>query len=212
MDRSNFMSCKLSWLSYLLIPSLLACAGTKQTKPTTVSFHRFTVGDESYRIRSISSADKSEARNEVIGKHFVAVDFDKDRVIDRILLGEVDLSEAQRIYDFGLAVLTSENKLQQTPPTNHRYVIQSPDFYYEIRTFQPANAEPFNEFKLIDQRSILSQVTILIDHDADGTLEEILKGSVAMEEAQSRYAEMIQSGLRQGALVQVARTVLVAER
>ncbi|NLA21757.1 MAG: hypothetical protein GX870_01820, partial [Candidatus Marinimicrobia bacterium] len=50
------------------------------TRPqTSVAQYQFTFEGEVYRIRSIHAVENNERYNELIGKNFLAVDFDQDR-------------------------------------------------------------------------------------------------------------------------------------
>jgi hypothetical protein len=196
---------------FLFISMLYGCA--HQKPQPSVSQYRFILDDETYRIRSITSADKSESYNEVIGEKFMAVDYDQDGVLEGVVLGDVNLTEAQKIYDYGLNGVTKENKLQVRNPGINRYAREKDDVQFEIRSFQPVNATPFNEFKITDTRPLVRpEVIVLLDQNADGILDEVLKGSVRPDEFQSQYAEMIKTGLQSGDLIKVNRTILVKEK
>jgi len=185
------------------------CAGPKDH--FRVSQYRFDVDDEIYRIRSIATPDNGESYNEIIGRDFMAADFDQDGIVDRILLGQASLSEAQRVYEHGLKRVTAENRLQVRNPRVNRYVHENNDFLVEISSFRPSNARPFNEFKITDQRPLVHPLVIVIlDHDADGTLDEVLKGAEVPENAQSQYAKAIETGLSKRELVKVDNLILVA--
>ena len=194
--------------------SILILCGCATRKPQLrASQYRFTYQDEYYRIRSISSQDASESYNELIGDDFLAADFDQDRIIDSILLGEANLSEVQKIYEYGLDRVTQENKLQVRNPGISRYVHEDNGVQIELRSFRPADGLPFNEFRIVDKRQIVSaQAVILVDRNADGSLDEILKGTMSLEDAQSHYSQVIATGLRKGELVRVNNTVLVKEK
>ena len=194
--------------------SLFALCGCATQKPQLrASQYRFSYNNEAYRLRSISSENTTEFYNELVGTNFVAVDFDQDRTLDRILLGEVSLTEAQKIYDYGLEKLAQENKLEVRVPRVNRYVHEKNDFQIEIRSFRPANAQPFNEFVVIDNRPVACpQTIIIVDHHADGTLDETLKGTATPAEFQPQYAKSIKAGLQKGELIKVNHAILVKER
>jgi len=217
MEKMNFIIDQLKKVSTLFLGFLLSifllyeCA--TQKPQLRVSQYRFNLEDETYRIRSISSVDKTESYNELIGEKFMAADYDQDRIIDSILLGEVSLSEAQQIYDYGLNEVSKEKKLQVRNPNINRYLHEKNDFQLEIRSFRPINAQPFNEFKITDNRSLVRpEIIIIVDQNADGILDEVLKGSVSLEKAQSQYAEAIAAGLQKGELVKGNGTILVKEK
>lgn len=196
-----------------LLSIFMFCGCANQKSQIHASQYRFNYEGEAYRIRSISAEDKTEFYNELVGANFLAVDFDQDRVIDRIMLGEASLNAAQKIYDYGLDQLTRENRLQLRLPVVQRYVHEGCDTHREIISFRPANAPPFNEFKIVDKRQMVSpDLIVVVDQNADGKLDEVLKGTIKLEDAQSQYAEAIEAGLQRGELIKVNHTILVKEK
>jgi len=199
-------------LTAILLSSFVLWGCAHQKPQLHASQYRFSMNEENYRLRSIFSEDRTEFYNELVGVNFVAVDFDQDRILDRILLGEVSLAAAQKIYEHGLDQLARENKLEVRIPRVNRYVHEKNDFQVEIRSFRPAQAQPFNEFVIIDNRpGACPENVIVVDHLADGTLDETLKGAAKPEELQSRYAQAIAAGLQKGELVKVGAAILVKE-
>ena len=215
MKKGNFIYGPLMSLMFrtLLLGVFILCGCAARKPNVHVSQYRFIFNDEAYRLRSISSKDKMESYNELVGANFLAVDFDQDRVIDRILLGDASLSDAQKIYEYGLNRLIQENRLQLRRPNVQRYVYESCDSHLEIISFRPANAPPFNEFKIMDKRQMVSpQIIVMIDQNADGVLDEALKGEATPAEAQAQYAEAIEAGLQKGVLIKVSSMILVKEK
>ena len=194
-----------------LLGVLWSCASTRPT--VTAAQYRFTLDAEVYRIRSITSSDNSLSYNELLGDKFLAIDLDQDRIIDRITIGNIELADAQTIYDYGLLLLSQENKLQERSPENHKYVYDDPNFYIEIKTFRPAGASPFNEFKITNKQPVIEPLMVVaLDGNADGTLDKILKGTETLEKLQVKYAEAIAAGLQKNGLIKVNSTILVKEK
>jgi len=215
MEKTNYSINHLKSAIYTgTLLSIFALGGCASQKPQIrASQYRFNYDSEVYRLRSISSENTTEFYNELVGADFVAVDFDQDRTLDRILLGEVSLPEAQKIYEYGLEKLAKENKLEVRVPRVNRYVHEKNDFQIEIRSFRPANAQPFNEFIVTDNRPVACPETVIIvDHHADGTLDETLKGSATPAEFQSQYAKALEAGLQKGELIKVNQAILVKEK
>jgi hypothetical protein len=177
-----------------------------------VSQYVFNYEGEKYRIRTIHSGDREISYNELIGKKFVAADFDQDRIIDQVIMGETNLSEAQEIYEYSLTMLTKENKLQETTPDIKQYFQQNTLFDYEIKSFRPQNSDPFNEFKIIDKHSTFPDISIYSDLQADGTLDNTLKGTNLTPEIQAKYADILATGLQNNKLVKINGTILVKEK
>jgi len=212
--NDRFLSCLNIFASFGFLALLGVLCGCASTKPTvTAAQYRFTLNDEVYRIRSITSSDNSLSYNELLGEKFLAIDFDQDRIIDRITIGTIELADAQNIYDYGLLLLSQENKLQERSPENHKYIYDDPNFYIEIKTFRPAGASPFNEFKITNKQPVIEPVMIVaLDGNADGTLDKILKGTETLEKLQTKYAEAIENGLRKNGLIKVNGMILVKEK
>jgi len=195
---------------FLVIFLLYGCASRRpQLGKSQYSFH---FKGKVYQIQSIFSLDKRESCNELVGENFKAIDFDQDRIIDRIVLGDLSLNDAQKIYEYGLDMVTKEKKLRVQPPVVNHYVHKSYEFDYEIRSFRPANSQPFNEFKVIDKRQVVPSLIIIIDQNADGTLDEVLKGMAVPEKMQPQYSEVIKEGLKKKQLIKVDHMILVKEK
>jgi hypothetical protein len=215
MGKTNFSTNHLKSAVFAgMLLSIFALSGCANQKPQLrASQYRFSYNDEAFRLRSISSKDTTEFYNELVGADFVAIDFDQDRTLDRILLGETSLAEAQKIYEHGLGRLARENKLEVRIPKVSRYVHEKNGFQIEIRSFRPANARPFNEFIITENRPVVCPETIIIvDHHADGILDEVLKGAATPAELQSQYAQALEAGLLKRELVKINQTILVKEK
>jgi hypothetical protein len=191
-------------LSFIFIK----CSGTRP--PSSVAQYQFIFNSEEYRIRSIYIAERNERYNELIGRTFLAVDFDQDRIIDRISIGTARLTEAQKIYDYGLEMLTKENRLKELTPANHKYTEEKADLYLEIKSFYPENSKPFNQVKIISKKQIVyPEFIVAIDNEADGVIDEILKGTISLEKIQKYYSDLIESGLSKNGLVKTDGSILV---
>ena len=217
MENANFVhspAWKISLVFLACILSIAAFEGCASRKPQfSASQYRFEYSGETYRIRSIVSDDGAESYNELIGGSFLAADYDQDRIIDAIVLGDMSLSEAQTIYEYGLNKIAQADKLQVRNPAVIRYVYESDGLRLEICSFRPGHAPPFNEFKVIPKRQMFSpQVVVAVDRNADGRLDEVLKGAVALEEVQLQYAEMIEAGLQSSQLVRINGMILVKQK
>jgi len=53
------------------------------------------------------------------------------------------------------------------------------------------------------------EAAVAIDHDADGILDEISKGTLSIQQAQIQYDNLINIGLQKNRLVKVDNTILV---
>ena len=190
---------------------LFGCSSTKSLRVSP--FYYFDYNGDNCRIRSISSSDKTQSRNELLGNDFMAYDTDQDGTLDQIVLGEIPLSEAQKIYDYALNKLNNENKLREINPDDDKYQYVNSKYTYEIRTFRPVNGKPFNQFKVIKNYQIANQIpVVMIDKNADGKLDAVLKGDVGVEKFQKKYNELLKKGLQNQEFIMVDNRILVNEK
>ncbi len=163
-----------------------------------VSGFRFSFEGQNYYIRSIYCPDNTRSCNHIIGKDFEAVDINQDRVVDKIVKGDVTITEAQIIYDYSLDLLEKENKLSviNSDMEKFQYRIEKPYLIYEITSFQPEVGDPFNQFKVVQKQGMSNSVSLFNDMEADGSLDEKLKGSFSIVDAQEQYQETIEEGIR----------------
>jgi len=198
-------------LALLLIFIISNCASQKPL--ATAAYFRFSMNDESYRIRSVSSVDNGNSYNELIGQGFVAVDYDKDRILDKVSLGKVELAKAQQIYEYGLNILDQKDQLQVYSMDIIDYVQENSDYDYQIKSFYPDGSEPFNEFKIIRKRELKDNEIVIIDKKADGLLDEVLKGPVQeVQDYQARYTYVINAGLEKERLFKKDNMILVKKK
>jgi hypothetical protein len=134
----------------------------------------------------------------------------QDRIIDKINQGDVSLSEAQDIYDYCLALLEKQNRLNEVRNTNDVYFHSELNYDYEIKSFFPSLSDSFNEFKITDKREGNNyKVSILLDTGADGKLDELLKGGILVKDAQVHYDKVISKGLSAKKLRKIKNSVVV---
>lgn len=206
-----FLFEKNLYLQFVLFTLLvLNCTGSKPK--LTVTQHRVVNNNETYRIRSIQSDKNGESYNELIGSNFVAVDLDQDGIIDVIRLGNVAIDEAQKVYELALTRVKITKKIQNRSDDFYLYVNKKGYWQQEIRSFRRLEVPAFNQFSITDNRQgFLLQTNVFVDFDADGSLDQHLKGSMDILKAQTFYTESIREGLLSEKLEQKNDTILVKE-
>ncbi len=198
-------------LFFLLSFLLSGCSSTASLRVSP--FYYFDYNGESYRIRSISSSDITQSRNELLGKNFLAADSDQDGTIDQIVLGEISLFEIQKIYNYGLALLEKEHKLREITPDKNRFQYVNTEYTYEIRTFHTTNGQVYNQLKIISNSQLMSKKPIvIIDKNANGKLDAVLKGDVSADKFQKKYDELLQDGLQKKDFIMVDNRILLNEK
>jgi len=180
-----------------------SCSSSNQE--LRVSGFRFTFEGNDYYIRSIYCPNNPQSCNHLIGKDFEAVDMNQDRVIDKIVKGDVTIHETQEIYSYSLDLLEKENKLSviNKDTKEFQYTVNKSYLIFEIISFQPELGDPFNQFKVVQKQGMSNNVSLFNDMKADGSLDEKLKGSFSIIEAQKRYQETIEEGVRDNRISRV---------
>lgn len=177
------------------------------------AFYSFEHSQKKYRIRSVSSKDNSLFFNELIGNDFLAKDYDQDGYLDRVIMGNISLPEAQEIYESALTTLMIQNKLNRVGSKAKAYQFVNSEYSYEIKSFRSDNADPWNVFKIIDNNRIMKpHIVISIDQNADGKLDMIVHGIMSLEKVQIYYSDVIKKGLKNNKLVETDNMIFVNEK
>lgn len=178
----------------------LSCSSSNQD--LRVSGFRFSFEGSDYYIRSIYCPDNIKSCNHLIGRDFEAVDINQDRMIDKIIRGDATIGKSQRIYDFSLKLLEEENKLSEINKTSDKfkYKIEKLNLSFEITSFQPELGDPFNQFKVV-QKQRKDNISLFNDQKANGILDQILRGSFSIIDAQKQYEEIIKEGVKANRII-----------
>ncbi len=210
MSKLKILKSEIILFCYLLITAAVLNSCKTTGSNLRISNYRYDYEEQNFRIRSVNCERESECFNELIGDHFLAVDLNQDRIIDKIVMGTVDLAEAQKIYEFGLELLAKEHKLEINVTDITQYVEKEPCCSYEIKSFHSGDADVFNEFILTENRDTdKTVITVAIDQESDGTLDKIIKGTAALEKLQKKYGSMIKTGLEANQMIKINGAILV---
>ncbi len=194
-----------------IVSSILPVFCSCSEKPVQGStFFNFEYEGQNYRIRTVTFNDNGYSYNELIGKKFVANDYDQDGIIDKITNGEVSIVDAQKVYEHVLSILAEQDKLHPVKPIYHSCQFTNTDYDYEIKTFQPKNVEPFNQFKVIEKEIKTEAGFIIgIDQKADGTIDTVVTGTMSLKNIQALYIDVIHKGLQMNQLFKDGDMIIV---
>lgn len=192
------------WMALLII--LSGCSSSK----LKVAEYEFVYNGQTYTLRSSYSRGNPESHNSLIGNSFVAVDMNQDGIMDKVIKGNVALSEAQKIYHYSLGMLEREGKLNEINKKSKEFTLNKSNYKFSIKSFSPKSGQ-FNEFIIVDKSPSLYSYkkSMFIDRGADGKLDEVLEGGVLLKNAQQMYDETISEGLKRSELVKKDGVVLV---
>lgn len=201
----------LSLLSTLFI-ILISISCSSSNQEMQVAGFRFTYEGNNYYIKSIYCPNNPQSCNHLISKDFEALDINQDRVIDKIVKGDISLDETQKIYTYALNLLEEENKLNTIADDDKelKYTLDYPSILFEITSFQPDVGDPFNQFKIFQKRMGRdNDISLFNDLKADGSLDERLSGLYSIVEAQKQYQETIEEGIRDNKISKVENLIRV---
>jgi len=192
------------WMALLLI--LSGCSSSK----LRVAEYEFIYNGKNYILRSSYSPGNPKSYNRLIGSNFVAVDINQDGTMDKVIKGNIALSEAQEIYDYSLSMLEKQGKLNQIDKKPKEFTLNKSNYKFRIKSFSPKDG-PFNEFTIVNKNPSLYnyKTSMFIDRGADGKLDEVLKGGILLQKAQKMYSETISEGLKRSELVKKEGIILV---
>lgn len=161
-----------------------------------VSEFKFNYNGENYLLRSAYCPKNPRSCNQIIGPNFIASDMNQDRIIDEVINGDIEISKAQTIYDYCLDVLAKQGKVNEIDMGNKTFSFSEGNKSYEIKSFSSVKGNNFNQFSIKDNfYSGINEISVYIDENSDGTLDEILKGKIAISEAQNKYSMVIEKGI-----------------
>jgi len=206
-SKKNIQIARKYFFGILSLLFIYSCASTE----LRISEFDFSYNNEDYMIRSSYCQGNPRSCNELIGSDFIAVDLDQDRIIDKIKNGDISLAKAQEIYNYCLNILEKQGKLTSVNREIKVFTLSESDFIFELKTFMPEVNSPFNEFKITKKQTIgdhESQV-VLVDHKADGKLDELLKGKIQIDDAQLKYDFVIDRGLNLKKIIKTDSLIFV---
>jgi hypothetical protein len=162
-----------------------------------VSEFKFTFEGQDYLLRSAYCPSNPKSCNQLICKSFVANDLNQDRIIDEVINSDIPISKVQKVYDYCLDALEKQGKINQIDYGNNIFTFTQDNYTFEIKTFTLATTNPFNQFTIRQHKGFYnSMVTVFVDKNADGTLDETLKGDFNISDAQKKYSNAIERGLQ----------------
>ncbi|MBK7104825.1 MAG: hypothetical protein IPH62_06035 [Ignavibacteriae bacterium] len=176
-------------ISYLVF----GCASSTEMR---VSEFKFIYSGQDFILRSAYCPNNPKSCNQIIGSNFVAADLNQDRIIDEVINGEISISKAQTIYDYCLENLEKQGKVNQIDLGNSTYTFIENNITYEIKSFSSIKNIHFNQFSIKEKFHLTSfKIAVFVDNNADGKLDETLKGEISVSEAQAKYEMLIKKGL-----------------
>ena len=175
----------------------IGCASTQMQS----GFYQYTfnVDGKEYQIISATSAGNGKFNllvNEE-GNHtgLRAVDYEQDGKLDSIIVGDASLADANAIYEQGINNAEAKGSLnRQKYP--RMYELDNPAMRYRIQTFIKDGNKIYNRFVVIDLKTLDQEV--ILDTNADGTLDRIEIGDKEMEHYQNLYKMTLIRGVQVG--------------
>ncbi len=174
-----------------------------------VSEFKFTYQGQDYILRSAYCPNNPQSCNQIICKEFVANDLNQDRVIDEVVNSDIPISKIQEVYDYCLNALEKQGRINQIDFGNSTFTYTENSLILGIKTFVIDSTNQFNQFTIKEKYGFTGmKITVFLDKDADGKLDETLKGDFNFNTGQEKYTNAIDKGLREGRLKKINNAIL----
>lgn len=165
-----------------------------------------------YRIESITP-NYSEGYNILTrreGDRLVlkAIDKEQDGRLDEVVAGNISLEKAQAIYREG--ILEGERRgYIKTRTFAREYRTSDGVNEYILATYVLATGEVYNKFSIIKKSLVNPPVDVVIDQNADGTIDKIETGREFLSYYQNLYTNIIEKGLKEKRMLKSGKRFLV---
>ena len=180
----------------VLVLVVWGCAGTR-TQPARTTFP-FSYENDPYEIVGLV-APTGDGCNFLIRREdgrvvLSAKDCDQNGTLDTLLTGAYSLEEANAIYAAGIAMAREDGRYQEHAIARS-HVVTRPGASYTIQTYVLGPGRMFNKF-IIDRARV--DDVVLLDRDADGTLDAFERGEGNLADYQHAYRMVLDDGVRAG--------------
>jgi len=200
----------LQFLILLVIIGLTHCASSTETLGDYSSILKFYSDGNEYTIMSFSREDVTgynilmrEENDKVIIK---SIDKQQDGELDEILHGNISLVEANKIYSEALTIAKEKGMLKKIYFDRY-YNFSDKTYDYEIRSYVHAQGDKYNQFAV--KEKAINNIIIIIDENADGSLDNFQQGSGDIKKFQALYEEVLQEGIFNMRVAYVDKVYLV---
>jgi hypothetical protein len=189
----------------ILAGTIIGCSTTKE-----INYGRFDFeyNGQKYHIKSQLNP-KGEGGNTLISNGtIIARDYDQDTTIDQIINGEVTITEAQRIYDYGLDKLKGKNMLKES--TNINRYKTSIDNNLLVAT--GCGIDSLNcRIELLGELANKDRI-FAIDLRSDGIIDSKETGYTSIEQIQQLYTKLLQKGINEGTITKEGEKYKIGEK
>lgn len=185
-------------VSMLVVVLVLAGCATTREVPTR-HVYRFERGGEHYEIVSMSRVT-GEGANYLVSREegtirMSARDDDQDGVLDAMVTGEMHLKEANAIYTYGVSQARQAGQMT-FHLTSRVYTTERAGRHYMIKTYLMPDSSAYNRFFVQGENG--AYAVVVVDRDADGTLDVVERGDGKLEVLQQAYEAVLDDGMQAG--------------
>ncbi len=186
----------LQVLILVMIIGLTHCASSTEIQGEYTSILKFYSDGNEYSIMSFSHEDVTgynilvrEENDKIIIK---SIDKQQDGELDEVLVGDLTLADARKIYADGL-VAAKEMGMLKEKNFERFYNFSDKIYNYEIRSYILVQGDNYNLFAAKEKG--FNNVIIIIDEKADGLLDKFQQGSGDIIKFQALYEEVLKQGI-----------------
>lgn len=194
-------SCHLMFIP-LLAFLLVQCATTSELEQRSV--YSFVIDGQRYEIIGFANPDDNgPGTNDLVRREnnrvlFWYRDQHQNGLLDKILIGDMPLEEANQIYHAGIEMALNAGKYKERP-YKRRYLTTIGHFHYEIITFNIYSEDSYNLF--IVHNTTTSKTSQIRDLGRNGTLDDPNLSEVDLLKFQPDYETILKKGMEAGKIL-----------
>lgn len=165
----------------------------------------FNYRGDDFRLECVSYEDKDGynilSRREPGIIYLLGIDKDQDGELDDLIAGRISFDQANEIYHAGIAY---GRRIGLVKPKflEREYIASDKINEYVIQTYILALGQTYNKF-LIKPKVPFQKTFIIVDLEANGTLDRIEKGIGNVADFQESYNEILSKGMEEGRIAEV---------
>ncbi len=176
---------------FLLLLYIAGCA-TVQPQPANTLFS-FEFENSTYEIFGVTS-EEGESVNFLVYREddntiFRVIDYNQDGVLDRVITGSVDLTDANNIYQEGIRQAREQDRFREIEKAREFEMLHN-DYRLVVQSLLEDKQSYQNRFIIYSSDWIV--LGIYWDDESDGILTRTEKGEIELSDAQTLYELILQ--------------------
>jgi len=203
----------IRWFYMIMLIALISGCSTTTTPKTEVGGYKFTYNGREYFIRSISPKSQIGYNMLILKENdkivIDAIDRNQDGTIDKVVVGDISVEDAQKIYIAGLSIGKDKGSVRERYMKSSTYETSDTRNDYILQTFNLAIGDIYNILTIKNKKMKYTSIVVL-DTNSDGRLDKMKSGKGDLDYYQNLYGFVLNQGVKEGRIVKSNGKYLVA--